>query len=151
MKGPIHAKCCSMTSHWRQKKRPHHACTKTVALAASLPTSRVQDRLPHVPMYLAVDIQLIRERRRLSLHSTSDRTYFVPCTPNTFSNRSLLSLDLVHGTVCLQTSDWRHNSVHSSRNSKQHCLRSRDHGALRLFVSAVLYKYSCLVTYLRKF
>ena len=40
-----------------------------------------------------------------------------------------LSLDLVCGTVCLQTYDFRCNSGHSDDNSKQYCLVGRDNSA----------------------
>jgi len=40
------------------------------------------------PVYLADDIELIGEHGRHNVRSAGDRTCFVPCTHNTFSDRS---------------------------------------------------------------
>jgi len=101
----------------------------TVAMVGVHPP-RVSSALSHI---FPEQIQ----RKLLNLCSANDRTRFVPRTHNTYDDgfSVTLSLDLLCGTVCLQTYNWRHNSVHSSSNSNQYHLVSRDHGALWLFVS----------------
>jgi len=47
-----------------------------------------------VPPYLADDIHLVSEGRRRRLHSSTDRSCAVPCTHNTFGNRSFAAAGL---------------------------------------------------------